>query len=69
MNDLIAALTILAKYQKETYAPTHCEHDVLSVVGIDAGAVSEEDTKRLDDLGFFWSESDECWQSFRFGSA
>jgi hypothetical protein len=34
MKDLIEALGILLRYQKaDTYAPTHCEHDVLLVVG------------------------------------
>jgi len=37
MNDLLKALTILAKYADDTYSPTHCEHDVMYVyAGIDA---------------------------------
>lgn len=68
MKDLIEALTIFAKYKNE-YAPTHCEHDVLWVVGISFEEVSEEDRAKLEALGFFWSDSDESWQSFRFGSA
>lgn len=69
VNDLIAALTILAKYQGEKYAPTHCEHDILMVVGVEEQAVSPEDAKRLDELGFHWDDEVECWASFRFGSA
>jgi len=70
MKDLIEALTILAKYQADSYSPTHCEHDTLYVVGIAKDAVSNEDQKRLDALGFFPSdEHDDCWMSFRFGSA
>lgn len=69
MKDLIEALTIFAKYQNR-YAPTHCEHDVMLVVGIAEDVVTPEDRKRLEDLGFFWSaEEYECWASFRFGSA
>lgn len=68
MKDLIEALTILLKYGNPTY-PTHCEHDELTICGIDPAGVSDEDKKRLDALGFFVSEDDECFKSFRFGSA
>ena len=68
MKNLIEALTIFAKYKDEAY-PTHCEHDVLWVVGITEKEVSKEDRKRLDDLGFFFSKSDDSWQSFHYGSA
>lgn len=67
MKDLIEALTILSKYANEEY-PTHCEHDVLLVVGITQD-VSEEDRVRLDALGFFWNTEFDAWSSFRFGSA
>jgi len=69
MNDLIEALSIFAKY-KNTYAPTHCEHDVLYIMKVTKEEVSAEDQARLDQLGFFWGEGPEgCWQSFRYGSA
>ena len=69
MSDLIKALTIFAKYQN-LRCPTHCEHDVLYIMGITRDEVSEEDRAALDALGFFWSEGDEeCWMSFRYGSA
>lgn len=66
MKDLIEALTIFAKY-KNNENPTHCEHDVLYVVGITKEEVSEEDRARLDVLGFFYSN--DGWKSYRFGSA
>lgn len=69
MKDLIEALTILAKYQKPTRNPTHCSHDQLTVVGIVAGAVPADEVDRLGKLGFRWSDEDEAWISFRFGSA
>jgi hypothetical protein len=69
MKDLIEALQILGKYQKETRWPTHCEHDVLYVGGIDEGAIPSDEVARLDDLGFHWDDSIECWSSYRFGSA
>ena len=68
MKDLIEALTILAKYMDlEEKWPTHCEHDVLYVCHIEPEDVSEEDTKRLEVLGFFPSDEG-GFQSFRFGS-
>ena len=51
MEDLIKALQILLKYGNPSY-PTHCEHDELSVHGIDPEKISEEDVKELKELGF-----------------
>lgn len=68
MKDLIESLTILAKYLDETYAPTHCEHDILMVPGVTKEEVSEEDAKKLDDLGWHYDTEYDCWASFRFGS-
>ena len=66
MRDLIEALTILLKYG-DYYTPTHCEHDRLMIGRIDPDDVSEEDKNRLDELGFFVCDEDECFKSFRFG--
>jgi hypothetical protein len=62
MSDLIEALQILLKCGNPLY-PTHCEHDVLTVVGIDPSDVSEDDKEKLVRLGFFVSE--ECFRSFK----
>ena len=66
MEDLIKALQIFLKYGNP-YCPTHCEHDVLTVC-IDPGLVSDDDVKALEGLGFHPAD-EECFQSFRFGSA
>lgn len=69
MNDLIEALQILAKHMDDSaYSPTHCEHDILLVM-CDKQELPEEDVKKLDELGFFFSKEHYCWASFRFGSA
>lgn len=68
MSDLIEALTIFLKYGNPRN-PTHCEHDTLSVMEIDPDDVTAKDRARLDELGFFVSEADGCFQSFRYGSA
>lgn len=69
MKDLIEALTILAKYMAEdTYAPTHCEHDVLYVPGVEFEKVSEADQARLKELGFTKNNDFEGFKSYRFGS-
>lgn len=66
MKDLIEALNIFLKYGNP-YAPTHCEHDELTV-DIRPGDVSEVDLVKLDKLGFFVDEDLDCFKSFRFGS-
>jgi hypothetical protein len=68
MEKLIKALQIFLKYGNPAF-PTHCEHDELTICGIEPGKVSKEDIKELDELGFFISEEDDCFKSFRYGSA
>lgn len=70
MSRLIEALTVFLKYRNES-RPTHCEHDVLRIMSITYDEVRAEDRKRLNELGFIWSESDGegAWISFRYGSA
>lgn len=67
MENLIKALQIFLKYGNPEW-PTHCEHDVLTICGIDPDDVSDEDKKTLDELGFFEGDED-AFQSFKFGSA
>lgn len=66
MNKLIEALQIFLKYG-DPERPTHCEHDVL-FINIDAKKVSEEDVKKLNLLGFNYSQNYECFISYKFGS-
>lgn len=70
MEDLIKALQIFLKYGNPSY-PTHCEHDVMYICGIDPEDVSEEDIAELDELGFFISDEtgETQFQSYKFGSA
>lgn len=70
MKDLIQALQILSKYGNPDY-PTHCEHDILTIVDIDPAKVSESDRKKLDQLGFFVDDmyGEECFHSYKYGSA
>jgi hypothetical protein len=68
MINLIKALQIFAKY-KNLQFPTHCEHDVLFVVGITKDEVSKEDQGKLDTLGFMYSDNEDSWISFMYGSA
>lgn len=68
MDDLIEALKIFRKYANEKW-PTNCSHDLLAIMGIGKDQISTEDQERLEELGFLWMESEECWGSFRFGSA
>ncbi len=68
MEDLIKALQIFLRYKNETY-PTHCEHDVLIVVGITEEEVTKEDQAQLERLGFRWSDEYDGWASYKYGSA
>ncbi len=70
MEKLIEALTIFLKYGNPSW-PTHCEHDTLWVCydGDDKEKMSKEDLKKLNDLSFFFSEENDCFQSFKYGSA
>ena len=68
MNNLIEALNIFLKYGNPD-CPTHCEHDVLYVVGYNHEDFSKEDLEKLDELGFFWSDEHDLFVSYQFGSA
>jgi hypothetical protein len=68
MEDLIKALQIFLKYGNPRN-PTCCEHDVLYICGIDPADVSEADKLELDTLGFFVDDQDQCFKSYRYGSA
>jgi len=68
MEDLIKALQIFLKYGNPNN-PTHCEHDILLICGINVEDVSDEDKKELKELGFFVTSEFDCFGSFRYGSA
>jgi len=66
MDDLIEALHIFRKYGNPEF-PTHCEHDVM-YLNIDYHLVSNNDKKKLDELGFFKDEDNDKFMSYQFGS-
>lgn len=68
VEDLIKALQIFLKYANPKW-PTHCSHDQLAIMEVEKEQVREEDLKELERLGFFWCEEDDCFVSYRFGSA
>lgn len=70
MKDLLEAVTIMAKYSYiDEEWPTNCEHDILRFNKIDLLKVSQEDIKRLEELGFEAdTEEGAGFYSFRFGS-
>jgi len=68
MSNLIEALGIFKKYKDEA-CPTHCEHDIMYIMGIAKDVMTEEDIKRLEELGFNYDDTEEGWYSFRYGSA
>lgn len=70
LSELIEALQIFQKYGNPD-SPCHCEHDILVICGIEPKDVSDEDTVKLDKLGFFISDEygEEYFASYKFGSA
>lgn len=68
MDKLIEALQIFLKYGNPKY-PTICEHDELFVVGYDRNDMLEADLKKLEELGFDWSNKHGSFVSYRYGSA
>lgn len=70
MSKLIEALQIFLKYGDPQW-PTHCEHDILTIMDIDPDDVSDEDKAALDELGFFVGDEygEDQFHSFRYGSA
>ena len=71
LSKLIEALQILLKYGNPG-SPTHCEHDIMIICGIDPADVSDEDKAKLVELGFFVGNEyggDFAFQSYRYGSA
>lgn len=68
MEDLIKVLQIFLRCGNPRN-PTHCEHDELTICGIDPENVSAEDIETLNKLGFFVDSNGEYFMSFRSGSA
>jgi hypothetical protein len=70
MEDLIRALQIFIKYGNPDY-PTCCEHDILTICGIEPEIVSANDKIKLKELGFIVSDEwgEEAFVSFKYGSA
>lgn len=66
--DLIQGIAILAQHPANDISPFHCEHDTLTVCA-DPAKFTEKEIRRLDELGFVVDEDEECFTSFRFGSA
>lgn len=63
MKDVVDGLTILMKYDPNGGA--EAQHDILfATPKITKDAVSDEDAKTLDDLGWHWSDEFDCWARF-----
>jgi hypothetical protein len=70
MKDLIKALEIFLKYcPEDTYAPTHCEHDVMYVTCVPFDKVTNEDVAALDALSFTEDRENGGFKPYRFGSS
>lgn len=66
--DLIEALSIFRRHAPNVPCPTHCEHDELTVCA-PYSDFPEEALRRLEELGFREHYDEDCFLSWRFGSA
>lgn len=62
MKRMLAGLLILSKYEADS--DTAAEHDVIYAGSIEPSKISTEDLKALDDNGWNWDETLECWYKF-----
>lgn len=70
MKELIEALQIFLKYGNSIY-PTHCEQEKMVILDIDPDNVSDEDKRRLKELGFWINDNDielKYFYSLKYGS-
>ena len=69
-TDLISAIHLLSKHATDEVSPFHCEHDTLTVLS-DPAKYTEEEIAQLDEWGFHVGNDsdDDCFSSFRYGSA
>ena len=70
MKQLLWAITIFLKYGDPDF-PTHCEHDIMYICGIDPDDVTEKDKLELAEIGFDVTDDLGIKQfySYKFGSA
>lgn len=69
MDDLIEALQLMnSKLKRGVSHPCHCGHFELWVYGTNKSDFTEAELKRLGELGFNWSDENDGFYSFRFGS-
>lgn len=66
MLDLIEALQIMLKHGDVKY-PTHCEHSELHIYPNNMDFTQEE-LRRLDELGFFPDDDLDGFCSYKYGS-
>ena len=62
-KNLLEGLRILCKYIKEDDTFAYCDADQMCF-SPDIEELDKEDLKKLDDLGFFWDDEQDCWACF-----
>lgn len=68
MKNLIEALSIFMGYCGNIPFPTDCEHEVMYIShSVTREGMSDEDIKRLEELGFYWDEELDCFFSYIYG--
>ncbi len=62
MKTILEGLKIIAKYTPDT--DFAAEHDIIYCGECDEMNMSDEDKKKMEDLGWFIDEEYNCWCSF-----
>lgn len=66
LENLIKGLQIFNKYGNPDY-PIHPAHDIIQMNPLfTEDIISKEDKQELHSLGFSWSESDQCFYTFKY---
>lgn len=63
ISQLREGLTILEKYCGRD-DPCVVGHDIIYAGGVEASKMSDEDAKRIDELGWHWDDEFDCWARF-----
>lgn len=64
LSDVIEGLQILAKYQPDDASIGGASHDIIWGGDLPAEDANNDDTRRLDELGWHWSSECDCWSRF-----
>lgn len=63
INEVLGGLQILAKYKGDKHE-VNAEHDIIYACSIDSTPLTDEETRRLVELGWHVDSEYNCWACF-----